>query len=88
MAAEIRGRRRIAAAVGLVALFVASAATASACIFDQSNYQGGGRVDRGGELTIDDAAAEADTSPQPGPTEADDGGDGSPPDPLLDAGDG
>ncbi|MCL2725962.1 MAG: hypothetical protein FWD69_16175 [Polyangiaceae bacterium] len=41
---RIRARRHIIVRAGLLLLLVA---TAAACIFDRSDYQGGGRIDQG-----------------------------------------
>ena len=41
---EVRSRRRIVMRVGLLVILAASA---TACIFDQSDYKGGGRLDKG-----------------------------------------
>lgn len=76
---RIRARRRLTVRVGLAALVVASA---TACIFEKSDYQGGGRLDKGGEAKTAEPTA---SSAQPTATSTD---DGSSPDPLLDAGGG
>jgi hypothetical protein len=48
--------------VGLLAILVlALLATATACIFDQSDYQGGGRVDQGA-TAVTASAAPTDTT--------------------------
>jgi hypothetical protein len=41
---QVRARRRIVMRIGLLVLLAASA---TACIFDQSDYKGGGRLDKG-----------------------------------------
>lgn len=41
---RVRARRRIAVRVGLLVIAITSA---TACIFDRSTYQGGGRTDHG-----------------------------------------
>ncbi|MDB5217862.1 MAG: hypothetical protein JWO86_5789 [Myxococcaceae bacterium] len=58
---RIRARRRIAMRVGLLVIAMASALTsATACIFDRSTYQGGGRVDHGASAATQSAT---DTTP-------------------------
>ena len=57
---RIRARRRIAVRVGLLVIAMTSA---TACIFDQGTYQGGGRKDHGG------ATAVTATTPPPPPEE-------------------
>lgn len=71
--ARIRSRRRVVVRIGLVAILVASA---TACIFDQSEYKGGGRLDKG--------ATAATASSSAAPTETTDPTD--PPVPGQDAG--
>lgn len=41
---RVRARRRTAMRVGFLVILAASA---TACIFDQSDYKGGGRLDKG-----------------------------------------
>jgi hypothetical protein len=41
---QVRARRRIMMRVGALVIMAASA---TACIFDQSDYKGGGRLDKG-----------------------------------------
>lgn len=41
---QVRSRRRVVMRVGLLVIVAASA---TACIFDQSDYKGGGRLDKG-----------------------------------------
>ena len=41
---QIRKRRRVVLRIGFLMLVAASA---TACIFDQSDYKGGGRLDKG-----------------------------------------
>ena len=83
--AQIRARRQIAVRVGFAALAVASA---TACIFDESKYQGGGRVDRGGEVrTAAPTASSPPTASQPTQPTAIATDDASVP-ALFDAGDG
>lgn len=55
---RVRARRRLTVRMGLAAIVLA---TASACIFEQSDYQGGGRLAQG-------ATAQTDSTPQPEPT--------------------
>jgi hypothetical protein len=54
---RIRARRRIAMRVGLLVIAMTSA---TACIFDRSTYQGGGRVDHGATAATQSAT---DTTP-------------------------
>lgn len=70
---EIRARRRVAVGVGFAALVVISA---TACIFDKSAYQGGGRQDKG--ATAQTASGSASTTPT-------DSAEAAPPPPLGDA---
>lgn len=81
---EARARRRIVVSIGLLALAVASA---TACIFDKSTYQGGGRVDRGAEVKTAEPTASSAPQPTATPT-ATATDDGSVRDALVDAGDG
>ncbi len=71
---RIRARRRIAMRVGLLVIAMTSA---TACIFDRSTYQGGGRTDHGATAATQSAT---DTVPSgstmPLPTDMD-GGDAS-----------
>ena len=59
---RIRSRRRIVAIGGLLLMTVL---TATACIFDKSEYQGGGRADKG--ATANTAPSDS-TPPAPAPT--------------------
>ena len=54
---RVRARRRIGMRVGLLVLAMTSA---TACIFDRSTYQGGGRTDHGAT-----AATQSATEPLP-----------------------
>ncbi len=65
---QIRARRRIVLLVGFAGLVVA---TATACIFDKNDYQGGGRIDHGGEAKTAEPTSEPTT--QPTSTAPDDG---------------
>jgi len=56
---RVRARRRIVMRLGLLVIVDASA---TACIFDQSDYKGGGRLDKG---------ATAKTAEPPVPTATD-----------------
>ncbi len=72
---EIQARRRIVVRVGLASLLLA---TATACIFDKSDYQGGGRIDHGGEAkTAEPPASSSQPTTQPTSTN-----DGAVPDPF------
>ena len=44
--ARVAHRRRVVLRVGFVALLVATAFAGTACIFDQGEYKGGGRLGR------------------------------------------
>ena len=82
---QIRTRRRIVVLVGLLGLLVA---TATACIFDKSDYQGGGRIDHGGEAkTAEPTATTSQPTSQPTSTAPDDDAAAPRPD-VLDAGGG
>lgn len=59
---RIRARRRIAVRVGLLVIAVTSA---TACIFDRSTYQGGGRVDHGATAATQSATETAPTATTP-----------------------
>jgi hypothetical protein len=78
---QIRARRRIAVRAGFALLVVASAA---ACVYDKSDYQGGGRLDKGGEAKTAEPTATTSTPPAPTPTTTATQ-DANPPNPLLDA---
>ncbi len=54
---RIRARRRVAMRLGLLVIAMTSA---TACIFDRSTYQGGGRVDHGATAATQSAT---DTAP-------------------------
>jgi hypothetical protein len=75
--ARIRLRRRLGASAGLAVLALVSAA----CIFDKSDYTGGGRLDKGATAAsaARTSATATATSPDPAPTDttpvADAGGD-------------
>ena len=43
---RVEHRRRVVVRVGMGALLVATACAGSACIFDQGDYKGGGRLGR------------------------------------------
>ncbi|CAN5780348.1 hypothetical protein BH11MYX4_BH11MYX4_13120 [soil metagenome] len=83
---RVKARRRIVVRIGLAGLALGTLATASACIFDKSDYQGGGRLDRGGEAKTAEPTsssaqptattpptATSDSSVQPDPFDAGDG---------------
>ena len=59
---RIRARRRISVRIGLAGLLLGTLATASACIFDKSDYQGGGRIDKGATANT---ASQSATAPVP-----------------------
>lgn len=71
---RVSSRRRIAVRLGFALMFVASA---TACIFDRSDYQNGGRLDKG--------AAAKTAEPEPTTTEDPDRPKDRPP-PALDSG--
>ena len=73
-------RRRIAKRFGLAGLALLSLVLgATACIFEKSDYQGGGRLDKGAAAkTADSASSTATTAPT-------DTSDATPPNPLPDA---
>ena len=56
---RIRARRRVAMRIGLLVIAMTSA---TACIFDRSTYQGGGRVDHGATAATQSATDTAPTS--------------------------
>lgn len=56
---RIRARRRIAMRLGLLVIAITSA---TACIFDRSTYQGGGRTDHGATAATQSAS---NTAPMP-----------------------
>jgi hypothetical protein len=69
-AEQIRARRRIVARVGALVIVAASA---TACIFDQSDYKGGGRLDKGATAqapTASTSASGSGTSPTSDPLDA------------------
>lgn len=80
---QIRTRRRIVVLVGLAGLLVA---TATACIFDKSEYQGGGRIDHGSTAKTAEPTA-TPTQPTSKPTSTTPEDDGAVP-PPVDAGGG
>jgi hypothetical protein len=53
-ASRVRERRRVALRVGLIGLAIASV---TACIFDRSSYEGGGRSDQGAQVVTPSASA-------------------------------
>lgn len=55
---RIKTRRRTAMTAGLLAIALLSA---TACIFDQSDYKGGGRLDRGATAATATASADGST---------------------------
>ena len=60
---EIQARRRILVRVGLGSLLLA---TVTACIFEKSDYPGGGRVDHGGDAkTAEPPASSSQPTAQP-----------------------
>jgi hypothetical protein len=68
MSAEsrIQARRRIAMRAGLLLLVMASV---TACIFDRSEYKGGGRLDKGATAdTASSSASATETAPTDEPT--------------------
>ena len=64
---RIRGRRRVAVRVGLLVIAMTSA---TACIFDRSTYQGGGRTDHGATAATQTATETAPTATTPPPEDA------------------
>jgi hypothetical protein len=56
---QVRSRRRIVMRVGLLVIVAASA---TACIFDQSDYKGGGRLDKGATAKVPEPTATPTTS--------------------------
>lgn len=64
---RVRARRRIAMRVGLLVIAMTSA---TACIFDRSTYQGGGRVDHGATAATQSATDTVPTSTTTTPTDA------------------
>jgi hypothetical protein len=80
---EIRRRRRVAASIGFAALTMISA---TACIFETSNYKGGGRADQGGQVQTPDPTTSATPAPAPQPTVAPVNDSGQP-DVFVEAGD-
>jgi hypothetical protein len=63
---RIKARRRIAMRFGLILIVLASA---TACIFDQSEYKGGGRLDKGATAaTASSSATATDSVPTDDPT--------------------
>jgi hypothetical protein len=73
---EVRVRRRAVMRVGLVVLMITSA---TACIFEKSDYKGGGRLDKG--ATAKTAEQPEPTAPTTQPTDA----STEPQNPLFDA---
>jgi len=67
---RVRARRRIAMRVGLLVIAMTSA---TACIFDRSTYQGGGRTDHGATAATQSATETVPTSTNPLPTDMDAG---------------
>ena len=57
--AQVRERRRVGMRLGFLMLVAASA---TACIFDQSDYKGGGRLDKG--ATAKPAGEDAEPPPR------------------------
>ena len=82
--AQIQARRRITMRAGLAAILAITALTA--CIFDQGNYQGGGRKDNGGSSQSATATA-TDTTPTSTATTDQDAGDQDQYVPFVDAAD-
>jgi hypothetical protein len=73
---QVRSRRRIVMRVGLLVIVAASA---TACIFDQSDYKGGGRLDKGATAsaptatttpTTTDTGSSTATSPTSSPLDS------------------
>lgn len=67
---QVRARRRIVMRVGALVIVAASA---TACIFDQSDYKGGGRLDKGATAQAPTASATGSgtgTSPTSTPFDA------------------
>ncbi len=60
---RVRARRRTAMRVGFLMILAASA---TACIFDQSDYKGGGRLDKGATAKPPPLDAEAPIFKPPG----------------------
>ena len=68
---RIRARRRIAMRIGLLVIAMTSA---TACIFDRSTYQGGGRTDHGATAATQSATETVPSgSMMPLPTDMDAG---------------
>jgi hypothetical protein len=57
---QVRARRRAVMRVGFLAIVAASA---TACIFDQSDYKGGGRIDKGATAKPPESQAPTSTTP-------------------------
>jgi hypothetical protein len=55
---RIQSRRRRIVRIGLAAMFILSA---TACIFDKGDYQGGGRLDKGATAATASSSAPAPT---------------------------
>lgn len=63
---RIKARRRIAMRVGLLSIVTLSA---TACIFDKSDYKGGGRLDKGATAaTASSSATATDSVPTDDPS--------------------
>ena len=74
---QVGARRRVMVRIGFAALVVVSA---TACIFEKSDYQGGGRLDKGATAQTATASSSASASTTPTST-----ADATPPNPFLDA---
>ena len=77
---QVRARRRIMMRIGFVVIVLASA---TACIFDKSDYQGGGRLDKGATAKTAEPTPTQSGSTQPTNTTT-----APTANPLLDAGEG
>lgn len=67
---RVRARRRVAIRIGLLIIAMTSA---TACIFDRSTYQGGGRTDHGATaatMSATDTIPTATTPPADGGSDA------------------
>jgi hypothetical protein len=78
---QIAARRRIVVRAGFVVIVAASL---TACIFDQSTYKGGGRLDKGATANTASATATDTTTAPTGSTAPKPTADAA--NPLVDAG--
>ncbi len=75
-----RARRRVVFRAGMLVLALASLLSFTACIFEKSDYQGGGRSSQGAKSTA--TATDTTTATTPTPTTTTPSGDSG----LLDGG--